>query len=142
MIVGLGIDIIEVERVRGVLERHGDRFLRRIYTPREAETVRGNRDQYLAARFAAKEAAFKALGTGWNRGVRWVDVEVENLSSGQPIVHLSGGALERARELGATHSHISITHTADYAAAQVVLESRESEAPTLGWPLGAGGKQQ
>ena len=138
MIVGIGIDIIEVSRVRGVLERHGDRFLRRIYSPEEIESVRGNRDQYLAARFAAKEAAFKALGTGWNQGVRWVDVQVENLASGQPVVHLSGGALTRAQELGATHSHISITHTAEYAAAQVILARQSETGPTLGLRLEPG----
>ena len=138
MIVGIGIDIIEVARVTGVRSRHGDRFVRRIYTPEEIETVRGNPDQYFAARFAAKEAMFKALGTGWNRGVRWVDVRVANLPSGQPVVHLSGGALARARELLATHSHISITHTAEYAAAQVILERRNEELPTLGLALGPG----
>lgn len=91
MVVGIGIDIIEVARVRGVFERHGDRFLRRIYAPAEIQAERGNRDQYLAARFAAKEAAFKALGTGWSQGVRWADVEVRNLPSGQPVLHLFGG---------------------------------------------------
>ena len=122
----------------GVRDRHGERFLRRIYAPEEIETVRGNPDQFFAARFAAKEAAFKALGTGWNQGVRWVDVQVENLPSGQPVVHLAGGALERARELGATHSHISITHTAEYAAAQVILERRNEDVPTLGLALESG----
>ena len=142
MIVGIGIDIIEVARVKGVRDRHGDRFLRRIYAPAEIGTIRGNPDQFFAARFAAKEAMFKALGTGWNRGVRWVDVQVENLPSGQPVVHLSGGALERALELGATHSHISISHTVDYAAAQVILERRNEDVPTLGLALGAGRKTQ
>lgn len=138
MIVGIGIDIIEVARVSGVRARHGDRFLRRIYSPEEIETIRGNAEQYFAARFAAKEAMFKALGTGWNQGVRWVDVWVANLDSGQPIVHIAGGALARALELGATHSYISITHTAEYAAAQVILERRDEDLPTLGWPVGSG----
>lgn len=142
MVVGIGIDIIEVARVRGVFERHGDRFLRRIYAPAEIEAERGNRDQYLAARFAAKEAAFKALGTGWSQGVRWADVEVRNLPSGQPVLHLFGGALQRAWDLGATHSHISITHTAEYAAAQVVLERRDGNAPTLGLALGDEGRER
>ena len=125
MIRGIGIDIIEVERVRSVAERHGDRFLRRIYTQTEIDSIHGTREQYLAARFAAKEAAFKALGTGWSRGVRWVDVEIDNLPSGQPTLTLSGEALSRARELGAERFHISISHTAEYAAAQVVLEGRD-----------------
>ena len=125
MISGIGIDIIEVGRVRDVVERHGDRFLRRIYSEAEIAGIHGNREQYLAARFAAKEAAFKALGTGW-RGVRWVEVEVENLPSGQPILKLSGEARRRADDLGATRYHVSLTHTAEYAAAQVVLEGPES----------------
>lgn len=136
MIVGIGIDIIEVARVRGVRDRHGDRFLRRIYAPEEIESIRGNPDQYYAARFAVKEAIFKALGTGWNQGVRWVDVRVENLPSGRPVVHLAGGALLRARELGATHTHVSITHTAEYAAAQAILERRTEPGSTLGLELG------
>ena len=123
MIRGIGIDIIEVARVKEVLDRHGDRFLRRIYTEDEISGIHGNRDQYLAARFAAKEAAFKALGTGW-RGVKWVEVEVENLPSGAPVLKLHGAALSRAEQLGVTVCHISLTHTAEYAAAQVVLEQQ------------------
>ncbi len=115
--------MIEVARVGEVALRHGDRFLRRIYSEAEILGIHGNREQYLAARFAAKEAAFKALGTGW-RGVRWVEVEVENLPTGQPILKLSGEARAKADALGATHYHISLTHTAEYAAAQVVLERR------------------
>lgn len=125
MICGIGIDIIEVARVRDVHDRHGERFLRRIFSPAEIGSVHGTPGQYWASRFATKEAAFKALGTGWNRGVRWVDVEVENLPSGQPILRLSGQARARAEELGADTYHVSITHTADYAAAQVILERRE-----------------
>lgn len=125
MIAGIGIDIIEVKRIAEVLERHGDRFLKRIYTPLEIETVHGTREQYLAARFAAKEAMFKALGTGWSKGVRWVDVEVENLPSGQPVIRVFGKALKRATKLGVERYHISISHTADYAAAQVILEAKD-----------------
>lgn len=122
MICGIGVDIIEVERVRSAIERHGERFLHRIYSAEELAAVHGRRDQYLAARFAAKEAAFKALGTGWTSGVRWVDVEALNLPSGQPILRLSGGARDRALVLGADEYHISITHTAEHALAQVILE--------------------
>ena len=126
MICGIGIDIIEVERIRNVHDRHGQRFLKRIYSAAEIESVHGTPGQYWASRFAAKEAAFKALGTGWNQGVRWVDVEVSNLPSGQPVLHLSGQAKTRADELGADTYHLSITHTAAYAAAQVVLERRQN----------------
>ncbi len=123
MIVGIGIDLIEVSRVARTAERHGDRFLRRIYHPNEIEQNRGDRMQYLAARFAVKEALFKALGTGWARGIRWVDAEVQNLASGQPILRLHGEAAEQARRLGADRSHVTITHTSDHAAAVVILES-------------------
>jgi holo-[acyl-carrier protein] synthase len=132
VIVGLGIDLVEVERVARSTERYGDRFLRRIYHPRELEQTRGDRVQYLAARFAVKEALFKALGTGWARGIRWVDVEVQNLPSGQPVLLLHGAAAEHARSLGADRSHVTITHTAGHAAAVVILES------TSGSPGGEG----
>lgn len=125
MIVGIGIDLIEVERVGRTTEKFGDRFLRRIYHPRELEQTRGTRVQYLAARFAVKEALFKALGTGWAAGVKWVDVEVQNLDSGQPVLLLHGGAAERAESLGAVRRFVSITHTAGHAAAVVVLESKD-----------------
>jgi holo-[acyl-carrier protein] synthase len=123
MVVGVGLDLIEVERVAEATRRFGDRFLRRIYHPLELEQTRGTRVQYLAARFAVKEALMKALGTGFGAGVRWVDIEVQNLASGQPILVLHGRTAEIARSRGADHSHVSITHTAGHAAAVVVLES-------------------
>lgn len=129
MIVGIGFDVVEVERIRAVLERHGDRFLRRIYAEGEIANPRGSHDQYWAARFAAKEAAFKALGTGWARGIRWVDVEVRNRPSGQPMLFFRGDALTRARLLGATHVHVTISHTAQLAAAHVLLERRALDEP-------------
>jgi len=122
LVRGIGIDIVEVSRVAAVIERHGDRFLRRIYTPHELENVHGNRQQYLAARFAAKEAAFKALGTGWGAGVRWVDVEVANLPSGQPVMQLSGKARERSDQMGVAQVHVTLSHTAELAMAQVLLQ--------------------
>jgi len=122
VIRGIGLDMIEVARVRDAVARHGERFLRRIYAPIELESQRGDRDQYLAARFASKEAAMKALGTGFSSGVRWVDIQVRNLPSGQPVLDLTGAAAERARSLGVTASHLSITHTRELAAAMVVLE--------------------
>ncbi|MEZ4655928.1 MAG: holo-ACP synthase [Candidatus Eisenbacteria bacterium] len=122
--MGIGIDVIEVARIGAVLDRHGERFLRRIYTPGEQAAVHGVPAQYWAARFAVKEAAFKALGTGWARGVRWVDVEVSNLATGQPVLSFHGDAERRAQELGTTHLHVSISHTESYAVGQVVLEQR------------------
>jgi holo-[acyl-carrier protein] synthase len=123
MIVGVGMDLIEVDRVGQAVERFGERFLRRIYHPRELEQTRGQRVQYLAARFAVKEALMKALGTGFSSGVRWVEAEVQNLASGQPVLLLHGRAADVARDLGADRAHVTITHTAGHAAAVVILES-------------------
>jgi len=128
MVVGVGIDLVEVERVGRAAERFGERFLRRIFHPNELEHPRGEWVQFLAARFAVKEALFKALGTGWSGGVRWIDVEVQNLRSGQPILLLHGTASQRADEMGARRTHVSITHTAGHAAAVVVLETLDHEA--------------
>ena len=94
MIIGLGIDMIEVDRVRRLRERHGDRFLSRILSPLEREKLHGDPDQYRASRFACKEAAMKALGTGWGKGIRWVDLEIVNLDSGKPVLNFHGAAKE------------------------------------------------
>jgi len=125
MIVGLGIDIAEPDRLRAAVERYGTRFLERIFTPKEiayCERKRNKWERY-AARFAAKEAAFKALGTGWRRGVRWRDVEVTNLPSGQPTLALTGEAEKFARRLGVNHIAVSLTHSDQFVLAQVIFES-------------------
>jgi holo-[acyl-carrier protein] synthase len=126
MITGIGIDVIQNERIRESLERFGDRFLRRIYTERETEYCKkcANPAIHYAARFAAKEAAFKALGTGWAAGVKWTDVEVERLPSGKPELHLHGEALARATSMGATRFHVSLTHDQLISCAVVVFESQ------------------
>ena len=125
MVVGLGIDVIENERIAQSLERFPERFVSRIYTDREKEYCQGRARPaiHFAARFAAKEAAFKALGTGWARGVHWKDVEIERLPSGQPILHLYGGALEQATSLGASRFLVSLTHDQTISAAVVIMES-------------------
>jgi holo-[acyl-carrier protein] synthase len=125
MIVGTGVDITETARIEQALERHGDRFSRRIFTPLEIEYCERfkNKGERYAARFAAKEAAFKALGTGWQNGVRWLDVEVRNLPSGKPELTLAGQALEAGRRLGVHRASLSISHTDRYAIAQVIFES-------------------
>ena len=127
MIVGLGIDIAEVDRVKGAIERHGETFLRRIYTPREREYCERFKNKYerYAGRFAAKEATMKALGTGWSRGVRWVDVEVVRQSGGRPTIGLSGEAAKIASGLGVERVALSITHTAAQAFAEVIFEGEE-----------------
>lgn len=125
MIVGTGIDIAEVPRVAAAIERFGDRFLRRIFT--EAEICycesKANRVERYAARFAAKEAGMKALGTGWSRGVRWRDLEVCRQPSGRPTLVFHGQAGEIAKKLGVARTALSLTHTGAEAIAQVILEN-------------------
>ena len=125
MIIGLGVDIAEVGRVRAAIERHGETFLRRLYTPAEREYCERFKNKYerYAGRFAAKEAAMKALGTGWSRGVRWVDVEVVRQRGGRPTVKLHGEAGNISERLGVQNISLSITHTADQAFAQVIFEN-------------------
>lgn len=124
MIVGTGIDIAEVERLRAAITRYGDRFLDRIYTPDERRYCdsKANRIERYAARFAAKEAAMKALGTGWNHGVRWRDCEVVRPPGRRPTIVFHGKAGEFAAKLGVRNAALSISHTAEQAIAQVILE--------------------
>lgn len=125
MIVGTGIDIAEVPRVREAIERFGRRFLERVYTPGEIQYCdsKANRLERYAARFAAKEAAMKALGTGWNHGVRWRDCEVVRMPGGRPTIQFHGKAAEFAAKLGVRNASLSLTHTVDQAMAQVILEN-------------------
>jgi holo-[acyl-carrier protein] synthase len=123
-LIGHGIDLVQVERIRDALDRHGERFLRRIYTPGEqAQAGDGPlRVQFLAGRFAAKEAVMKALGTGWARGVAWTDIEVRRLPSGKPELALTGRCAELAAGLGVARWEVSITHTDGHAAASALAE--------------------
>jgi holo-[acyl-carrier protein] synthase len=125
MIVGTGIDITEVPRIREAIQRHGERFLKRIFTEGEIQYCesKANRIERYAARFAAKEAGMKAIGTGWNHGVRWRDIEVARKPGGRPTLLLHGKAAEFAAKLGATNIALSLTHTEAEAMAQVILES-------------------
>ena len=124
MIVGTGIDIAEVPRIRRAIERFGKRFIQRIFTSGEIRycDAKANRVERYAARFAAKEAAMKALGTGWNYGVRWRDCEVVRMPGGRPTMNFHGKAAEVAVRLGVKHAALSLTHTAEQAIAQVILE--------------------
>ena len=119
-----GVDFIEIDRVAGVLERHGDRFLRRVFTPGEIAYCRG-RAPNLAARFAAKEAVMKSLGTGF-RGVGWRDVEVVRAPSGAPSARLHGRALRRAERLGITEIAISLSHSRGFAMVVAVASRPDS----------------
>ena len=125
MIVGTGIDIAEVPRIRQSIERFGERFLQRIYTEGERRYCdsKANRMERYAARFAAKEAAMKALGTGWNHGVRWRDCEIVRMPGGRPTIAFHGKASEFAARLGVRNTALSISHTEEQAIAQVILES-------------------
>jgi len=124
LIVGMGVDIAEVARIRSTIEKRGEAFLRRIYTPGEiayCERFKNKFERY-AGRFAVKEAAMKALGTGWSRGVRWVDLEVIREQSGRPTLVIRGKAGKIAARLGVKNIAVSITHTAEQALAQVIFE--------------------
>lgn len=125
MIVGTGIDLVEVARVRRLLARHGERALRRFFTDGEADFCRGTADpgQCFAARLAAKEAALKALATGRARGIRWRDVEVVRNHAGTPGLRFHGVAASRAAELHADHTWLSLSHERGQACAIVLLES-------------------
>jgi holo-[acyl-carrier protein] synthase len=116
--VAVGVDIIEIERIRGILERHGERFLQRIFTKQEIQQCRG-RVLKLAGRFAAKEAISKALGTGM-QGISWQELEVVQLSTGRPSVRLYGNASARARELGLSAFDVSISDLALFSVAVAV----------------------
>src|ERR1044071_7129375 len=113
MIVGTGIDIAEVPRVAEAIERYGERFLHRVFTEGEIRYCdsKANRVERYAARFAAKEAAMKALGTGWNHGVRWRDIEVSRQPGGRPTIKFHGKAAEFASRLGTANIALSLSHT-------------------------------
>ena len=124
MVIGIGVDVVQNDRIRESIDKFGDRFLNRIYTEGEQAYCKKCKQPsiHFAARFAAKEAAFKALGTGWAAGVKWKDVEVERLASGKPLLRLHGEALERATAMGAERLHVSLTHDQLVSVAVVVFE--------------------
>lgn len=122
-IVGLGLDVVDLGRIRQLLDRHGESFIRRICAEGECQSRHGDAlVEHVGGLFAAKEAALKALGTGWAQGLSLRMVEVERQSSGQPRLRLHAAAAERARSLGVDATFLSITHERTYAAAVVILE--------------------
>jgi holo-[acyl-carrier protein] synthase len=125
MIIGIGSDLAQVDRIRKSIAQYGDRFLNRVFTERERTyaSSKANSAERFAARFAAKEAGMKAIGTGWRSGVTWKDFEVVNQRSGQPTLRLSGVALQIAARLGVKRISISLTHTPETAFAVVILEN-------------------
>jgi len=127
MIVGSGIDLVEIGRIHQSMERFGQRFLDRIFTAAEQAYCLRKRKaaESLAARFAAKEAGAKALGTGISRGVNWLEIEVVREPGGKPSLRFHGRAAEIAAALGVAHTALSLTHSGDLAMASVVLEDEQ-----------------
>jgi holo-[acyl-carrier protein] synthase len=124
VILGIGTDLVEVDRIRRAHQRHGDRFLQRLFTPAEIADChpRAGAYQSFAARFAAKEAFLKALGTGLRDGIRWHDMEVVRDGRGRPELHLHGCARELARDQGVSKTFVSLSHTSEHGLATVALE--------------------
>ena len=125
MILGTGIDLVDLERIRGLLQREGERFLERVYTQAERAYCLGRARpaEPLGARFAAKEAVMKCLGTGWAQGVAFTQIEVTREESGQVGIRMTGRAAEIAASRGIQRVHLSLSHTADQAVAMAVAES-------------------
>lgn len=126
MVIGIGIDIQEISRIERAIERGEDAFLKKTFTENEIDyCIKQKRSgQHFAGRFCAKEALFKALGTGWSQGVKWTDADVTKQSSGCPEIILSGKAAELAEQAGVEKIWLSLSHSDGYAAATVVLEGR------------------
>jgi holo-[acyl-carrier protein] synthase len=124
MIVGTGVDIAEVPRIQSSIERFGERFLRRVFTDSEIDYCdsKVNRAERYAVRFAAKEAALKAIGTGLRMGISWREVEVTRLPGGRPTIAFHGVASQFAAKLGMKRAHLSLSHTKEHAIAYVILE--------------------
>ena len=124
MLIGTGVDLIEIERIAHSIERYGERFLRRIYTDHEIAYCTSKRSsaESFAARFAAKEAGAKALGTGISRGVTWIEFQIARQPGGRPILELRGRAALLAQQLGVKTISLSLTHTGNLAMATVMME--------------------
>ncbi len=127
-IVAHGIDLVDCSRIEAMIERHGDRFIQRIFTAAEQAYAEANKNKVekLAGRFAAKEAILKLMGTGWRGKIAWTDIEIINNSSGQPEVTLDGEVEKIADKLGIKHISVSITHTANFAIASAVALAKKS----------------
>ena len=136
MILGIGTDFVATDRLGRMVEQYGDRFLKRVFTRREVETasLRATLAERLGTRFAAKEAAMKALGTGWRGGVQFTQIEVRKHPTGRPDLVLTGAAKARAEELGVTAIHVSLSHEADRAMAVVILEGAPPDSASDAHP--------
>ena len=128
-VIGIGTDITECLRIAKMIERHGDLFINRVYTPREVNycQTRKQSTEHFTGRWAAKEAVLKALGTGWRRGISWRDVEIINEPGGRPVVYVHGGVKSVVEQLGITSLRVSISHCHGYATAFVVATGSDEE---------------
>ena len=128
-IVAHGIDLVDCPRIEDMIERHGERFINRVFTPAEQAYAEANKNktEKLAGRFAAKEAVLKLMGTGWRGKIAWTDIEVVNNAVGQPEVTLSGEVKQLADKLGIKHISVSITHTANFVIASAVALTKSDE---------------
>ena len=126
-IIGIGTDITECLRIARMIERHGEAFIARVYTPEEIRYCQSRKQstQHFTGRWAAKEAVLKALGTGWRRGISWRDIEVLNETGGKPLVTLTGGAGEVAKELGITEMLVTISHCHTHATAYALATGED-----------------
>ena len=128
-IVAHGIDLVDCPRIEEMIEQHGKRFIKRVFTTAEQAYAEANKNEIekLAGRFAAKEAVLKLMGTGWRGKIAWTDIEIINNSAGQPEVTLDGEVKKIADELGIKHISVSITHTANFAIASAVALAQSNE---------------
>jgi len=124
MIIGTGIDIIEVGRIKNSIQKYSDRFKKKIFTQKEIDYCHSEADpaKHFAARFTVKEAVLKCFGTGMTGGILWRDIEVDKLNSGQPVLNLHGNGKKLFNQLNLKHIHISITHDKTYAVAHAIAE--------------------
>lgn len=127
-IIGVGTDITECLRIARMIDRHGELFIERVYTPEEVRYCRDRKQatQHFTGRWAAKEAVLKALGTGWRRGISWRDIEIRNTSGGQPVVAVRGGLREVVEQLGVTDIQVSISHCRTHAVAVAIAVGKAS----------------
>lgn len=131
MIHGVGVDIVDVERLSKAIDKYGERFIRRVFTPDEIAHCKGKHDARVryAARFAAKEAAFKSLRGRWRKGMRWLDFETTGEEFRPPAIRLTGAAAAAQREASVTSLHVSISHDRQYAVAVVIAEKEDPGRP-------------
>ncbi len=129
-IVAHGIDLVDCPRIEEMVKRHGERFIKRVFTAAEQAYAEANKDKIekLAGRFAAKEAVLKLIGTGWRGKIAWTDIEVVNNAAGQPEVTLSGEVKKLAEGLGIEHVSVSITHTANFVIASAVAIAEKGQS--------------